>query len=249
MAASDGGSSLPVEVFIQSLTDKASELLGLKKFDEAIVCLRIARELSEYHLGDVAILSVSMKLLSCLVEKVSLETQKDGIKNMIEEGMIIFNQMKILAGKADYDSVAKVYCDLGDSALKKGEVDLALKIYSGALFFVDSVADLLSSLVYTKHQAIMNFAMASCLEQAKKHGEALRHCEISVLKSGALLNMKETAKDRKIKLLHLRGLEKMEVLKYADEIPLPKEHVVVDPPQPSATFLAKKRALEAALRR
>lgn len=91
--------------------------------------------------------------------------------------------------------------------------------------------------------------MASCLEQAKKHGEALRHCEISVLKSGALLNMKETAKDRKIKLLHLRGLEKMEVLKYADEIPLPKEHVVVDPPQPSATFLAKKRALEAALRR
>lgn len=36
-----------------------------------------------------------------------------------------------------------------------GEVDLALKIYSGALFFVDSVADLLSSLVYTKHQAIV----------------------------------------------------------------------------------------------
>lgn len=102
-----------------------------------------------------------------------------------------------------------------------GEVDLALKIYSEALFFVETVADLLSSLVYTKHHAIMyvsilftfwlhllflvldftslrrNFAIASCLEQAKKHGEALRCFEISVLKSGALLNMKETAQDRR----------------------------------------------------
>ncbi|XP_033135379.1 uncharacterized protein LOC103838256 [Brassica rapa] len=198
MAASDGGCSLPVEVFIQNLTDEASELLGLKKFDEAVVCLRVARELSEYHLGDVAILSVSTLLLSCLVEKLYLETQNDGIKNMIEEGMIVFNQMKILAGKADYDSVVKVYSDLGDAALKKGEVDLALKIYSEALFFVETVADLLSSLVYTKHQAIMNFAIASCLEQAKKHGEALRCCEISVIKSGALLNMKETAQKSRI---------------------------------------------------
>ena len=66
-------------------------------------------------MGDVAILSVSTLLLSCLVEKLYFETQNDGIKNMIEEGMIVFNQMKILAGKADYDSVVKVYSDLGDA--------------------------------------------------------------------------------------------------------------------------------------
>lgn len=85
-------------------------------------------------MGDVAILSVSTLLLSCLVEKLYLETQNDGIKNMIEEGMIVFNQMKILAGKADYDSVVKVYSDLGDAALKKG---ILLFLFSYTIYLDD----------------------------------------------------------------------------------------------------------------
>lgn len=85
-------------------------------------------------MGDVAILSVSTLLLSCLVEKLYLETQNDGIKNMIEEGMIVFNQMKILAGKADYDSVVKVYSDLGDATLKKGTL---LFLFSCTIYLDD----------------------------------------------------------------------------------------------------------------
>lgn len=80
---------------------------------------------SEEGLGDDAILSASIKLVSCLVAKLYLETEKDKRTVMIEEGLMIINQTKNLGRTSvDYDSVAKMYCALGDSAYIKGKKEL-----------------------------------------------------------------------------------------------------------------------------
>ncbi|KAJ4880373.1 Uncharacterized protein Rs2_37428 [Raphanus sativus] len=212
------GTEMSRDECVKFLRDKGSEFVGLDHLAEALFCFRKSLTLSEEGLGDDAILSASIKLT----------------KNLGRTSV-------------DYDSVAKMYCALGDSAYIKGDVDLSLKIYTEALLFLetDPVADLMSRPVLTKHHAFMNFAISLCLEHASMYAEAQKHCQTSVAKSGVLLNMKDTAEE--IKLLYLGGLEKMEVLKWKGAVPMPpKLHVVVHP-QLSQTFLAKKAALEAAL--
>ncbi|XP_056852173.1 uncharacterized protein LOC130501307, partial [Raphanus sativus] len=206
------GTEMSRDECVKFLRDKGSEFVGLDHLAEALFCFRKSLTLSEEGLGDDAILSASIKLVSCLVAKLYLETEKDKRTVMIEEGLMIINQTKNLGRTSvDYDSVAKMYCALGDSAYIKGDVDLSLKIYTEALLFLetDPVADLMSRPVLTKHHAFMNFAISLCLEHASMYAEAQKHCQTSVAKSGVLLNMKDTAEE--IKLLYLGGLEKMEV--------------------------------------